>query len=141
MEQAEAQRVAEAGVGRMLDADAASRKVGITVAEVRPGHAVARMRVTGDMINGHGNSHGGFVFLVADTAFAAACNTYGKVTVARSVDIVFVASAREGDELVATADERSRTGRNGIYDVTVRRGDEVIAEFRGQSRELERPLV
>jgi acyl-CoA thioesterase len=137
----DAQHVAEAGVARMLDADEASRKVGIAVSDVGPGHAVARMRVTADMINGHGNSHGGFIFLVADTAFAAACNTYGKVTVARSADIVFLSSARVGDELTATARERTRTGRNGIYDVTVTRGDEVIAEFRGQSRELDRSLT
>ena len=124
----------------MLAADAASREVGIEVSAVRPGHAVARMRVTAAMINGHGYSHGGFIFLLADTAFAAACNTHGMVTVARSADIVFLAPVREGDELEATAEERTRTGRNGICDVTVRRGDEVIAEFRGQSRELGRPI-
>ena len=124
----------------MLATDAASREVGIEVRDVRPGHAIARMRVSAEMINGHGVSHGGFIFLLADTAFAAACNTHGMVTVARSADIVFLAPAREGDELEAVAQERVRAGRNGICDVTVRRGDEVIAEFRGQSRQLERPL-
>lgn len=133
-------RVAEQGVGRMLAGDAASREVGIEVSEVRPGHAVARMPVSAGMINGHGYSHGGFIFLLADTAFAAACNTHRMVTVARSADIVFVAPVREGDELEATAQERTRSGRNGICDVTVRRGEEVIAEFRGQSRELGRSL-
>jgi acyl-CoA thioesterase len=135
-----AQRIAEEGVARMLAADAASSNVGIEVSDVRPGHAVARMTVGADMINGHGVSHGGFIFLLADTAFAAACNTQGMVTVARSADIVFLTPARAGDRLEATAQERVRAGRNGICDVTVRRGDEVVAEFRGQSRELDRPL-
>ena len=134
------QRVAEEGVGRMLAGDAASRQVGIEVSEVRPGHALAGMDVSAAMINGHGYSHGGFIFMLADTAFAAACNTHGRVTVARSADIVFLVPVREGDRLEATAQERTRTGRNGICDVTVRRGDEVIAEFRGQSRELRQPI-
>jgi acyl-CoA thioesterase len=94
--------------------------------------------VTPSMVNGHAIAHGGYVFLLADTAFAFACNTYGQVTVARSADITFVAPAQEGDELEATATERHRAGRNGIYDVTVRRrgSGEVVAEFRGHSREL-----
>jgi acyl-CoA thioesterase len=101
------------------------------------------MRVTANMINGHGVSHGGFIFLLADTAFAAACNSYGMVTVARGADIVFIASARAGDELEAMAQERGRHGRNGIYDVTVRRQSdgEVLAEFRGNSRTLDRSLL
>ena len=87
------------------------------------------------MVNGHRICHGGYVFLLADTAFAFACNTYGDVTVAAGCDIVFAVSAHEGDELTAEAVERARFGRNGIYDVTVRRADgELIAEMRGRSR-------
>lgn len=122
----------------MLDADVASATLGITVLKAWDGHAVARMRVTEQMVNGHGIAHGGYVFLLADTTFACACNSHGPVTVAAGADISFVASARLGDELVATAEERTRYGRNGIYDVTVHRetaqGREVIAEFRGRSR-------
>ena len=93
------------------------------------------MRVLPAMANGHGICHGAYVFLVADTAFSYACNTYGDVTVAAGCDIVYAAPASEGDELVAEAVERSRFGRNGIYDVTVRRADgELIAEMRGRSR-------
>jgi acyl-CoA thioesterase len=88
------------------------------------------------MVNGHGLAHGAFVFAVADTAFACACNSHGPVTVAAGADITFVAPVREGDELVAEAVERTRYGRNGVYDVTVRRGTEVVAEFRGRSRTL-----
>jgi acyl-CoA thioesterase len=137
------QQTAEEGVARMLAADDASRRLGIEVSGVAPGRATARMRIDATMINGHGMAHGGYVFLLADTAFAAACNTYGLVTVARSADITFVSSAKEGDELEATAVERGRHGRNGIYDVAVvRPGDgQVVAEFRGQSRTLDQRLV
>jgi acyl-CoA thioesterase len=120
----------------MFESDLASRSLGIELVEVGDGHAVARMRVTEAMINGHDIAHGGYVFLLADTAFACACNSFGPVTVASGADITFVASARLGDELVATALLRTDYGRNGIYDVTVRRDDTVIAEFRGHSRTL-----
>ena len=118
----------------MFAADRASRGLGIELVEHGEGSAVVRMTVTPAMVNGHRIAHGGFLFLLADTAFACACNTRGPVTVAAGADIVFVAPAREGDVLVALADERARYGRSGIYDVSVRRGDEVIAEFRGRSR-------
>jgi acyl-CoA thioesterase len=74
--------------------------------------------------------------MLADTAFACACNSHGPVTVASGADITFIAPVREGDVLVATAAERARYGRSGIYDVTVRRGDDIVAEFRGRSRTL-----
>jgi acyl-CoA thioesterase len=121
-------------VAAMLAGDRASRALGIELAELAPGRAVARMRITADMVNGHAIAHGAFVFAVADTAFACACNSHGPVTVAAGATITFVAPAREGDELVAEAIERTRYGRNGVYDVTVRRDDEVVAEFRGLSR-------
>jgi acyl-CoA thioesterase len=127
----------------MFDGDVASRSLGIELAEAARGRAVATMRVTEAMVNGHAIAHGGYLFLLADTAFACACNSHGPVTVASGAEISFVASARLGDRLVATAQERTRYGRNGIYDVTVHRerdGDrEVIAEFRGRSRTIERP--
>jgi acyl-CoA thioesterase len=121
----------------MFDADHASRSLGIELAEAVDGRAVARMRVTESMINGHGMAHGGFLFLLADTAFACACNSFGPVTVASGADISFVASARLGDDLTAVAEQRTGYGRNGIYDVTVCRADgTVIAEFRGRSRTI-----
>lgn len=119
-----------------MAADEASRALGIELAAHGPGHAVATMTVTADMVNGHAIAHGGYVFLLADTAFACACNSHGPVTVAAGADITFVAPARAGDVLTATAQERTRFGRSGVYDVTVRRGDEVIAEFRGRSRTI-----
>ncbi|HZE51030.1 MAG TPA: hydroxyphenylacetyl-CoA thioesterase PaaI [Jatrophihabitantaceae bacterium] len=121
-------------VGTMLAADRASRALGIELLELSAGRATARMTITGSMVNGHGMAHGAFVFAVADTAFACACNSHGPVTVAAGADITFVAPVREGDELVADAVERTRFGRNGIYDVTVRCGTDIVAEFRGRSR-------
>lgn len=120
----------------MFSADEASRGLGIELLEHGAGTAVLRMKVTPAMVNGHKITHGGFVFLLADTAFACACNSHGPVTVAAGADITFVAPAYEGDVLVATAEERTRFGRSGIYDVSVRRGQEVIAEFRGRSRSI-----
>jgi acyl-CoA thioesterase len=121
--------------------DLASQGLGIEVLEVAPGRAEVRMTVRPDMVNGHAIAHGGFVFSLADSAFAFACNTYGSVTVARAAEVVFLAPVHTGDVLVATATERTRSGRNGIYDVTVRRDAEVVAEFRGHSRDLGRPLL
>ncbi len=121
----------------MFAADRASRGLGIELLEQGVGTAVLRMTVTGSMVNGHGIAHGGYVFLLADTAFACACNSHGPVTVAAGADISFVAPAHEGDVLVARAEERTRFGRSGLYDVTVLRGDEVVAEFRGRSRTIQ----
>jgi acyl-CoA thioesterase len=120
----------------MMARDAASRGLGIELVEQGEGHAVTRMRIRADMVNGHAIAHGGLIFTLADTAFACACNSYGPVTVAAGADIVFVAPAREGDVLLAEAVVRARFGRSGVYDVTVRRGGDVIAEFRGRSHQL-----
>ncbi|WP_159945409.1 MULTISPECIES: hydroxyphenylacetyl-CoA thioesterase PaaI [unclassified Nocardiopsis] len=122
---------------RMFEADRASKNLGMRLVEATEGRAVVEMTVGPLMLNGHGIAHGGFVFTLADTAFACACNVDGRgVTVASGADVTFVASAREGDLLVATAQERTVFGRSGLYDVTVRRGEEVVAEFRGRSRTL-----
>jgi acyl-CoA thioesterase len=120
----------------MFAADQASRGLGMELLHVGPGTAVVQMRIALQMLNGHSIGHGGYVFMLADTAFGCACNSYGPVTVASGADITFVAPVREGDILIATAAERSRFGRSGIYDVTVRRGDDIVAEFRGHSRTL-----
>jgi phenylacetic acid degradation protein PaaD len=120
----------------MLADDAASRALGIEVTAIGDGTATATMTVRADMVNGHDITHGAFVFAVADTAFACACNSHGPMTVAAAVDIIFVAPSHAGDVLEARAVERTRFGRSGLYDVTVRRGDHIIAEFRGISRTI-----
>jgi acyl-CoA thioesterase len=121
---------------RMFAADEAAKSLGIELLEHGEGTAVLRMTVAPAMVNGHRIAHGGYLFLLADTAFACACNSHGPVTVAAGAGIDFIAPAYEGDVLVATARERARYGRSGIYDVSVLRGDEVIAEFRGRSRSI-----
>jgi acyl-CoA thioesterase len=126
--------VARTSAHDMFDRDKASQGLGMELVEAGDGAAVVRMRVTETMVNGHGLTHGGFVFLLADTAFACACNSYGPVTVAAGADVTFLQPSRAGDVLEARARERSVSGRSGIYDVTVRRDGDVVAEFRGRSR-------
>jgi acyl-CoA thioesterase len=95
------------------------------------------MKVREDMVNGHQLCHGGLIFTLADSAFAFACNTYDLVTVAAAGTIEFLLSARLGDELTATAEERSRSKRTGVYDVTVRNQQgECVALFRGRSHQI-----
>ncbi|WP_328936218.1 MULTISPECIES: hydroxyphenylacetyl-CoA thioesterase PaaI [unclassified Streptomyces] len=132
----QAMNTASSPTEKMFAADEASRALGIELVEHGEGTAVLCMTVTPAMVNGHKIAHGGYLFLFADSAFACACNSHGPVTVAAAADIDFVAPAHEGDVLVATATERTRFGRSGIYDVSVTRGDEVIAEFRGRSRTI-----
>ncbi|WP_246485762.1 hydroxyphenylacetyl-CoA thioesterase PaaI [Kribbella qitaiheensis] len=128
--------LAAAVAAAMWAEDSASASLGMRLVRVGEGTAVLEMPVRDDMVNGHGIAHGGFVFTLADSAFAFACNSRNQVTVAQGADIVFIAPAQRGDILIAEAVERASYGRNGIYDVTVRRGDDLIAEFRGRSRQL-----
>jgi acyl-CoA thioesterase len=121
--------------------DPTSQALGIRLGAVAPGRASVRMRVTDAMVNAHGIAHGGYLFLLADAAFAYASNTHGPVAVAQGAQITFVRPVRAGDELLAEAVERGRFGRLGVYDVTVRRRGsararsqmEIVAEFRGHS--------
>ena len=125
----------------MMARDEASRGLGIELAGYSEGRAVTRMTVRPDMLNGHAVAHGGLIFTLADTAFACACNSYGPVTVAAAAEILFVAPAHAGDVLTAEAVVRTRFGRAGLYDVTVCRDGDVIAEFRGHSRQLAQPAA
>ena len=135
-----------AHVRRMWDEDRASAALGIEVLDLGVdtsvdgplGHARTRMTVTETMVNGHGIAHGGYLFTLADSTFALACNATGRTTVAASCDITYLLPSRLGDVLVATARERLISGRSGITDVTVCRATDnaVVAEFRGHSRAL-----
>jgi acyl-CoA thioesterase len=120
----------------MWAGDRASQALGMHIVEVGPGRAVLRMAVGEDMVNGHAIGHGGLTFALADSAFAFACNSYGRTTVAAGAEIRFRAPTRLGDVLTATAVERSREGRSGVYDVRVTSGDTVVATFVGHSREI-----
>lgn len=115
--------------------DLASQRLGMVLEDVGPGRAVLSMTITADMVNGHGSAHGGFIFTLADSAFAFACNTVDQRSVGQQASITYLAPARAGDRLTATAVERARPGRSGLYDVTVTGPDGgLIAEFRGHSR-------
>ena len=137
-----AQALAVACARSMWDEDQASQALGMALEEVVPGRAVLSMTVTPKMTNGHGTCHGGYIFTLADSAFAFACNTYDLRCVAQHCSITYVAPAYEGERLVATAREVQRYGRNGIYDVVVTNPKgEAVAEFRGQSRTVAGSLV
>ncbi len=132
----EKQEIAERSAAAMERADAAAREAGVRLLGVTPGGARTALTVGERHLNGHGICHGGYVFLLADAAFAYACNSHGVSTVASGGDITFLRPAAPGDELVAEAVERALAGRSGLYDVTVRAGEQVVAEFRGRSRQV-----
>lgn len=122
----------------MWNRDAASQALGMTLVEVAPGAATLAMPVRADMLNGHGICHGGFMFTLADSAFAYACNSHNQNTVASACAIDFLAPAREGDVLEAEAVERARGRRTGVYDITVRvRAGKTVALFRGKSHRID----
>jgi acyl-CoA thioesterase len=120
----------------MWNEDDASKGLGMEILEIKPGRAILAMTVQPHMVNGQRIAHGGFIFTLADSAFAFACNTHNERVVAAQGNITFIRPGKLGDRLVATGREISRSGRSGIYDVTVTSGDIVIAEFRGHSRSI-----
>ena len=137
-----AQALAEASSQAMWARDRATQGLGMSIDRIAPGHAVMSMPVRPDMLNGHDMCHGGFMFLLADSAFAFACNSYNQNTVASACHIDFLAPARLGDVLEAEAVERSRSGRTGVYDITVRvRGGKTVALFRGKSYRIEGEVI
>ena len=128
------QALAEAAAKAMWQRDRTAHALDMALVSVAPGRATLRMRVRGDMINGHDTCHGGLMFTLADTAFAYACNSHNLNTVASACHIDFLAPAHEGDLLEAVAEERSAAGRTGVYDVTISVvGGKAVALFRGKS--------
>ena len=133
----DAQAIAEKVRDVMLADDAASRMLGIQIAEVAPGRAVATMTVRADMLNGFAICHGGLIATLADSAFAFACNARNALTVASGFGIDILKSAKLGETLTATAEEVSLAGRTGLYDITVKnQNGDLIAVFRGRSYRL-----
>ncbi|HKU06295.1 MAG TPA: hydroxyphenylacetyl-CoA thioesterase PaaI [Bradyrhizobium sp.] len=128
--------LARACAEAMWKEDDASGGLGMEIVEVGPGCATLTMTVRPEMVNGQRIAHGGFIFTLADSAFAFACNSHNDRAVAAQGNITFLRPGKLGDKLVATAREVSRSGRSGIYDVRVTAGDVVIAEFRGHSRTI-----
>ncbi len=139
---ADATLLAKRCADTMWATDKASQALGMRLIDVSPGCSEMAMSISGSMVNGHGMCHGGFIFTLADSAFAFACNSYNQRTVAQHCSVTFIKSAKLGDRLTAKAVERSRSGRSGIYDITVTNDDGiVIAEFRGHSRTIDGTLV
>jgi len=136
------QALADAVTQAMWSRDRATQGLGIQILSVKPGYALFAMPVRGDMVNGHHICHGGFIFTLADSTFAFACNSYNQNTVASSRNIDFLAPAREGDVLEAEAVERSLAGRTGVYDITVRtRNGKTVALFRGKSYRIKGEVI
>lgn len=134
----EARALAVATSQAMFARGAASRMLGMHIVGVTPGHAVLKMRVRADMLNAHDICHGGFVFALADSALAFAAHTYNIRTVTSGSTIDYLAPAHLNDTLTAVAMERSRTGKTGIYDVSITRSDGTrVAMFRGKSHQLQ----
>ena len=142
MTTADARTLAERVADSMYERDTATQALGIRIAHVGPGYAEVAMTVRADMLNGHEICHGGFIFTLADSAFAYACNSYNLNTVASGCAIEFTAPARAGDVLAARAHERQLAGRTGVYDVEVanQRG-ETVALFRGKSYRIKGHLI
>jgi acyl-CoA thioesterase len=128
------QDMARACADAMWAEDDASKGLGMEIVEIGPGFATLAMTVRPDMVNGQRIAHGGFIFTLADSAFAFACNSHNERAVAAQGQITFIKPGKLGDRLIAMAREVTRGGRSGIYDVRVTAGDTVIAEFRGHSR-------
>jgi acyl-CoA thioesterase len=131
-----ADQLARACAEAMWKEDDASQGLGMEIVEIKPGQAILAMTIKPHMVNGQRIAHGGFIFTLADSAFAFACNTHNDRAVAAQGSISFLRPGKLGDRLVATAREISRSGRSGIYDVRVTADELVIAEFRGHSRTI-----
>ena len=136
------QALAEQVSAAMWSRDRATNALDMQILSVKPGYAMMSMPVRADMVNGHHICHGGYIFTLADSAFAYSCNSYNLNTVASACQIDFLAPAKEGDILEAEAVERSLSGRTGVYDVTVRtRGGKTIALFRGKSYRISGEVI
>ena len=131
--QARAEQVASA----MMAKDNASHSLGMGVTHIAPGAATLTLRVSAEMLNGHNICHGGYIFTLADSAFAFACNSYNRLTVAQQNQITYISPGQLGELLTATASETALTGRSGVYDVMVRGEDgRTVATMRGLSRTI-----
>ncbi|MBP1206549.1 acyl-CoA thioesterase [Duganella sp. 1411] len=131
---ADAQALAESVAAGMFARDPASQGLGMTINAVGPGYASMSMTIRADMLNGHQSCHGGFIFTLADSAFAFACNSYNLNTVGAACTIDYLAPGRLGDVLTAEAVEQALNGKSGVYDVKVSNQEgRTIALFRGKS--------
>ncbi|NHZ95709.1 hydroxyphenylacetyl-CoA thioesterase PaaI [Massilia sp. CCM 8734] len=135
--QIDTQALAELAGKTMFERDPASRALGMLLAEIRPGYARMTMPVRRDMLNGHQTCHGGYIFMLADSAFAFACNSHNLNTVGAGCTIDYLSPGREGDLLMAVAIEQALSGKTGVYDIIVTNQDgRTVALFRGKSHRV-----
>jgi acyl-CoA thioesterase len=138
----DAQDLAQRCAAAMYARDRASQALGMQIVKIAPGFAAMTMTVRADMLNGHATCHGGFIFSLADSAFAFACNSHNLTTVAAGCAIEYLAPAREGDVLTATGRERTLSGRSGVYDIDVtNQHGATIAVFRGKSARIKGHVI
>jgi len=134
------QQIAELVTRTMRASDTATEMLGMEIESVGPGRSRLSMSITAAMVNGLGTCHGGYIFMLADSALGFACNSLGLKAAAQTCTVTYLRPGQLGDRMTATAELRRKQGRTGIYDVAVTRrtshGDEVVAEFRGQTRDL-----
>jgi len=134
--------MAEAAAAAMWAEDQASAGLGMELIRIAPGEAEMRMTIKAPMTNGHGSAHGGFIFALADSCFAFACNSFNQRAVAQACSITFLRPAREGDVLTARATRQAEAGRTGLYSILVTNAaGEAVAAFQGQSRSIPGTLV
>jgi acyl-CoA thioesterase len=135
--QSDPQALARLAGKTMYERDPASQRLGMTLDEIRPGYARMSMRVREDMLNGHGTCHGGYIFMLADSAFAFACNSHNFNTVGAGCSIDYLSPGREGDVLTAEAVEQALSGKTGVYDIVVTNQEgRKVALFRGKSHRV-----
>ncbi len=131
------QALAELAGKTMFERDPASQALGMLLAEIGPGYARMTMPVREDMLNGHRICHGGYIFMLADSAFAFACNSHNHNTVGSGCTIEYLAPGHLGDMLTAEAQERALAGKTGVYDVKVSNQDgRIVALLRGKSHRI-----
>jgi acyl-CoA thioesterase len=135
------QTLAELAGKTMYERDPTSQALGMALSEIRPGYARMTMTVRADMLNGHRTCHGGYIFMLADSAFAFACNSHNFNTVGAGCTIDYLAPGRDGDVLTAEAIEQALAGKTGVYDVAVTNEGRTVALFRGKSHRVPGVLV
>jgi acyl-CoA thioesterase len=136
------QVLAELAGKAMYERDPASQALGMTLDAIHPGHARMSMTIRADMLNGHGSCHGGYIFMLADSAFAFACNSHNFNTVGAGCTIDYLAPGRAGDVLTAEAAEQALSGKTGVYDVVVSNQEgRKVALFRGKSHRVSGTVV
>lgn len=137
-----AQLMAEACAKALWENDKATQHLEMKLSNVAPGSCHMSMTIQPHMCNGHGDCHGGYIFTLADSAFAFACNTYNQRAVAQNCSITYIQPVSRGDQLTAVATELSRQGRSGIYDIHIKnQHDVIVAQFRGHSRTIKGTLL